>query len=107
MVAPDTRLLNAYLEARFAVTRHPDDPTPVLTEWTAQRALELLLIRRGWSDLDLDTAFAQYERSQLRSLNVDGWRSHLAEALARSTARSTRIAQALARYRELASGPAD
>lgn len=107
MAAVQDQLLRTYLEARCLVSRHLDDPTPVDDAWTAQRATELMLIKRGWTEADLDTAFARHERAHLLALDVDGWRSHLVEALAQSTDRSLRVAQALARYRELAGGPAD
>ena|SRR5438128_7739217 len=104
MLAPEDHLLRVYLDARLAVSRHLDDPTPVSGAWTAQRAVELMLIERGWSEPDLDAAFAQHEHQRLRELDVDGWRAHLVRAMEQSTERSVRIAQALARYREPA-GP--
>ncbi len=103
----DGRLLAAYVEARLQVSRYLDDPTPVAAVWTAYRAVELMLIQRGWTEAELDEAFARYERDQLLALDADGWREHLARAMACSTDRSVRIAQALNRYRELAGGPAD
>lgn len=107
MLAPEDKLLHIYLDARTLVSCHLDDPTPVEAAWTAQRAVELMLIQRGWAEEDLDAAFARHEREQLLALDVDGWRAHLVQALAQSTDRSVRIAQALARYREPAGGPAD
>lgn len=107
MIAPDDRLLQTYLEARYQVSCHLDDPSPVLTAWTAQRAVELMLVKRGWTEGDLDDAYERYERDQLLALDVEGWRSHLVAALAQSTDRSVRVAQAMTRYRERASGPAD
>ena len=107
MCVPEDYLVGTYLRARILVSRHLDDPDPVAGAWTAQRAAEWMLIGRGWTESDLDTAFERYEREQLLALDVDGWRAHLAEALAQSTDRSLKISQALARYREPAGGPAD
>jgi hypothetical protein len=107
MHAPEEDLLRVYLDARILVTRHLDDPTPVLGAWTAQRAVELMLIERGWREDDLDAAYARHEHEHLLALDVNGWRTHLADALAQSTDRSLRVAQALARYREPAGGPRD
>jgi len=107
MTAPEEHLLRTYLDARFIVSRHLDDPSPVADAWTAQRAVELMLIRQGWTEEELDAAFASHEREQLLTLNMDGWRSHLVDALGQSTERSLRVAQALARYREPAGGKAD
>ena len=105
MCVKEDYLVGAYLRARILVSRHLDDPGPVTGAWTAQRATEWMLIGRGWSESDLDTAFERYEREQLLALDVDGWRTHLAEALAQSTDRSLKVSQALARYREPAGGP--
>jgi hypothetical protein len=105
MLAPEDRLLRVYLDARLAVSRHLDDPTPVAGAWTALRAVELMLLQRGWSEADLDTAFARHEHQRLRELDMEGWRVHLVRAMERSTERSVRIAQALARYREPAGPP--
>jgi hypothetical protein len=104
MLAPEDRLLRVYLDARLAVSRHLDDPTPVAGAWTALRAVELMLLERGWSEADLDAAFVEHEHQRLRELDMEGWRAHLVRAMERSTERSMRIAQALARYREPA-GP--
>jgi hypothetical protein len=104
MLAPEDRLLLVYLDARLAVSRHLDDPAPVAGAWTAQRAIELMLLERGWSEADLDAAFTEHEHQRLRELDMEGWRTHLVRAMERSTERSMRIAQALARYREPA-GP--
>lgn len=107
MLAPEEELLRVYLDARVQVSRHLDDPSPVAHIWTALRAVELMLINRGWKEADLEAAYIRHEREQLLALDVDGWRAHLVEALAHSTERSVRIAQALARYREPAGGPRD
>ena len=104
MLAPEDRLLHVYLDARLAVSRYLDDPTPVAGAWTVQRAIELMLLERGWSEADLDAAFTEHEHQRLRELDMEGWRTHLVRAMERSTERSMRIAQALARYREPA-GP--
>lgn len=98
----EDHLLRVYLDARLIVSHHPDDPTPIADVWAAQRAVELMLIARGWSETDLNNAFARYERESLLALTIDGWRAHLVEALAQSTDRSVRVAQALTRYREQA-----
>ena len=100
MCTMEDHLLRVYLDARLVVSHHLDDPTPVATAWTAQRAVELMLVARGWTDADLEQAFAQYERTRLLALDVEGWRAHLVEALGQSTERSLRIAQAVTRYRE-------
>jgi hypothetical protein len=105
MLAPEDRLLRVYLDARLAVSRHLDDPTPVAGAWTAQRAVELMLIERGWSEAELEAAFAEHEHQRLRALDMEGWRAHLVQAIEQSTERSVRIAQALARYRAPAGGP--
>lgn len=107
MLAPEEHLLQTYLEARLLVSRHLDDPSSVADAWTAQRAIELMLIRRGWAEDELDAAFDRFEREHLLALDMDGWRTHLVDALAQSTDRSVRIAQALARYREPAGGVTD
>ena len=104
MNAPSDYILRAYLDARLAVSQHPDDPTPVAVAWTALRALENMLLNNGWTERQLDSAFAKHERAHLLSLDADSWRAYLAEALMQSTDRSLRIAQALTRYREPASG---
>ena len=103
----DSRLLAAYVEARLQVSRYLDDPTPVAAIWTAFCAVEMMLIRRGWTEAELDETFTSYERDQLLALDVEGWRRHLAQVMTCSTDRSMRISQALNRYRELAGGPAD
>lgn len=100
MDVPSDRVLRAYLDARLTVSQHPDDPTPVAAAWTAQRALEGMLYRDGWTADELDSLFARHERAYLLSLNAERWRGRLADALMHSTERSLRIAQALARYRE-------
>lgn len=107
MVASGNHLLRVYLEARLTVSRHLDDPTPVEGAWTAQRALEFMLLERGWTERELDAAFADYERECLLALDAEGWRAHLADALALSTDRSWRVAQALSRYRQVTGGLAD
>lgn len=107
MAASVDHLLRTYLDARLLVTRHLDNPSPVASAWMAQRAVEYMLLERGWSEDDLDQAFAEYEREYLLALDAEGWRAHLADALALSTDRSLRVAQALARYRQLAGGLAD
>lgn len=107
MLAPEDHLLRTYLDARLIVSQHLDDPTPVADAYTAECAVELMLVRQGWTEAELDAAYEQHEREQLRALNMDGWRSHLVDALAQSTDRSVRVAQAMARYREPASGKAD
>src|SRR4051794_18317455 len=104
MVTPADPFLYVFLEARLAVSRYFGDPTPVAGAWTAQRAIELMLLERGWSEADLDAAFTEHEHQRLRELDMEGWRTHLVRAMERSTERSMRIAQALARYREPA-GP--
>lgn len=107
MNAPaDHQTLRAYLDARLAVAPYPDDPSPVAAAWTALRALERMLLKEGWTESELDGAFVRHERAYLLSLDADSWRGYLAEALMQSTDRSLRIAQALTRYRERASGPA-
>ena len=98
----EDHLLRVYLDARLLVSHHPDDPTPVADAWTAQRAVELMLVERGWSEGELDAAFARFERERLLALDMDGWRAHLVEALSQSTDRSVRVAQAVTRYRRLA-----
>lgn len=107
MAASLDHLLRPYLDARLTVSRHLDDPTPVDGAWTAQRALEYMLLESGWTDAELDEAFTEHERDYLLALDAEGWRGHLAEALAQSTDRSLRVAQALARYRQLTGGLAD
>ncbi len=98
--APSDHVLRAYLDARLMVSQHPDDPSPVVPAWTAQRALEDMLLGDGWSPDELDDLFARHERAYLLALDADNWRARLADALVQSTERSLRIAQALARYRE-------
>lgn len=98
----EDHLLRVYLDARLLVSHHPDDPTPVADIWTAQLAVELMLVERGWSEIELDAAFAAFERERLLALDMDGWRTHLVEALSQSTDRSVRVAQAVTRYRRLA-----
>ena len=100
MDVPSDHILRAYLDARLVVAQHPDDPTPVAAAWTAQRALEGMLLKDGWSAGELDNLFARHERTFLLELDADNWRARLATALVQSTERSLRIAQALARYRE-------
>ena len=107
MVASVDHLLRVYLDARLTVSRHLDDPTPVEGAWTAQRALEFMLLERGWTETELDAAFAVCERETLLALDAEGWRTHLADALAQSTERSLRVAQALERYRQVTGGRAD
>jgi hypothetical protein len=101
MSGTEDHLLRVYLDARLVVSHHPDDPTPVADAWTALRAVELMLVDRGWSEADLAAAFARFERERLLALDMDGWRAHLVEALSQSTERSVRVAQAVTRYREL------
>ncbi len=107
MLVPEDHLLRVYLDARAQVSAHLDDPSSVIDAWTAQCAVELMLIRRGWSEHELEDAYERFERDELLALDVNGWRTHLVQALAQSTDRSVRVAQALARYREVAGGPAD
>ncbi len=100
MDAPSDHILRAYLDARLEVSRRPDDPSPVAAVWTAQRVLEDMLLRDGWTPDELDDVFARHERAFLLALDADSWRARLADAFVQSTERSLRIAQALARYRE-------
>lgn len=100
MDGPPDHVLRAYLDARLAVSQHPDDPTPVAAAWSAQRALEGMLYKDGWTADELDSLFAQHERAYLIGLDAARWRARLADALVQSTERSLRVAQALARYRE-------